>query len=60
MESGRSVFYNELTGVVMVRATSDELGVVSAAMETFGGSVQAEWGPPSTLERLTRDSKPAN
>jgi beta-lactamase regulating signal transducer with metallopeptidase domain len=44
MESGRSVFYNELTGVVMVRATSDELGVVSAAMETLGGSVQAEWG----------------
>jgi hypothetical protein len=44
MESGRSVFYNELTGVVMVRATADELGVVSAAMETLGGSVQAEWG----------------
>jgi beta-lactamase regulating signal transducer with metallopeptidase domain/LysM repeat protein len=44
MENGRSVFYNELTGVVMVRATSDELGVVSAAMETLGGSVQAEWG----------------
>jgi hypothetical protein len=44
VENGRSVFYNELTGVVMVRTTSDEIDVVSAAMETLGGTVEANYG----------------
>ena len=35
---GKAVFYNELTGVIMVRATADELEVVKAAVETLGGS----------------------
>jgi hypothetical protein len=35
----KSVFYNELTGVVMVRATEEDLQVVRAAMETLGGAV---------------------
>jgi hypothetical protein len=53
MENGRAVFYNELTGVVMVRVFSDELGVVSAAMETLGGAFetdfQANTGMPNTV-----------
>ena len=40
----KSVFYNELTGVVMVRATDKELHVVRAAIETLGGMVY-EQGP---------------
>lgn len=35
----KSLFYNELTGVVMVRATEEDLQVVRAAMETLGGAV---------------------
>jgi hypothetical protein len=33
----KGVFYNELTGIVMVRATSEDLEVVQAAIETLGG-----------------------
>lgn len=33
----KAVFYNELTGIVMVRATSEDLEVVQAAIETLGG-----------------------
>jgi beta-lactamase regulating signal transducer with metallopeptidase domain len=43
--SGKAVFYNELTGVVMVRATVDDLEIVSAAMETLGGEVKDRGGP---------------
>lgn len=35
---GKSIFYNELTGILMVRATFDDLNVVQAAIETLGGS----------------------
>jgi hypothetical protein len=38
MEPNKAVFYNELTGVVMVRATVDDLEVVRAAIETLGGT----------------------
>jgi hypothetical protein len=48
IENGRAVFYNELTGIVMVRATPDELGVVSAAMETLGGAFEGNYvGTPN-------------
>jgi hypothetical protein len=36
--SGKTVFYNDLTGIVMVRATADDLEIVKAAIETLGGS----------------------
>ncbi|HSU57354.1 MAG TPA: M56 family metallopeptidase [Candidatus Dormibacteraeota bacterium] len=37
MEPNKSVFYNELTGMVMVRATPQDLELVRAAIETLGG-----------------------
>jgi hypothetical protein len=40
MDHGKSVFYNEITGVVMVRATPDELNLIAAAMETLGGTAE--------------------
>lgn len=33
----KAIFYNELTGILMVRATADDLEVVQAAIETLGG-----------------------
>jgi len=35
--SGRSIFYNEMTGMVMVRASEDEMRTLEAAMETLTG-----------------------
>ncbi|HKS35985.1 MAG TPA: hypothetical protein VJW76_02260, partial [Verrucomicrobiae bacterium] len=35
---GKSVFYNDLTGIVMVRATREDLEIVRAAIETLGGT----------------------
>jgi len=35
---GKTVFYNDLTGIVMVRATHEDLEIVRAAIETLGGS----------------------
>ena len=39
LENGKSVFYNELTGVVMVRATPEDIELINAAIETLGGTV---------------------
>lgn len=33
----RSIFYNELTGIVMVRAAGEEIPLITAAMQTLGG-----------------------
>jgi hypothetical protein len=35
----KAVFYNDLTGIVMVRATAEDLELVQAAIETLGGSL---------------------
>jgi hypothetical protein len=35
--TGKTVFYNELTGIVMVRATFEDLEILKAAIETLGG-----------------------
>jgi beta-lactamase regulating signal transducer with metallopeptidase domain len=35
---GKTVFYNDLTGIVMVRATHEDLEIVKAAIETLGGT----------------------
>lgn len=34
----KAVFYNELTGVLMVRGTSEDLELIQAAVETLGGA----------------------
>jgi len=38
LDNHKAVFYNELTGVVMVRATLVDLETVRAAIETLGGA----------------------
>jgi len=38
----KAVFYNDLTGVLMVRATPDDLELVDAAVETLGGTTAAK------------------
>jgi hypothetical protein len=35
--AGKAVFYNALTGIIMVRGTHDDLEIVQAAIETLGG-----------------------
>jgi hypothetical protein len=40
----KSVFYNELTGIVMARATPEELEIIQAAIETLGGAASAHKG----------------
>ena len=37
MEGNKAIFYNELTGTVMVRVASEDLDVIQAAIETMGG-----------------------
>src|SRR5439155_14229224 len=34
---GKAVFYTDLTGILMVRATAEDLAIVQAAIETLGG-----------------------
>ena len=60
--ANKSVFYNDLTGIVMVRATREDLDIVQAAIETLGGqpaSVHPDGGsadasPPFYLNELMR------
>jgi hypothetical protein len=44
LEGNKSIFYNELTGTVMVRIAPEELDVVQAAIETLGGQLVAMYG----------------
>ena len=37
MDGNKAIFYNELTGTVMVRVAMEDLDVVQAAIETLGG-----------------------
>jgi len=37
MEGNKAIFYNELTGTVMVRVGVEDLDVIQAAIETLGG-----------------------
>ena len=41
MDGQKAIFYNELTGVLMVRATGPDLMVVEAAIQTLGGNTTA-------------------
>ena len=38
----KAVFYNELTGILMVRATPEDLVIVDAAIATLGGTAEAQ------------------
>ena len=42
---GKSIFYNNLTGVLMVRATADDLVIVQAAIETLAGRAAGQDDP---------------
>ena len=42
---GKSIFYNNLTGVLMVRATADDLVIVQAAIETLAGRAAGQEDP---------------
>jgi hypothetical protein len=37
MEGNKAIFYNELTGTVMVRVAAEDVDVIQAAIETLGG-----------------------
>jgi beta-lactamase regulating signal transducer with metallopeptidase domain len=41
-DSNKAVFFNDLTGILMVRATADDLKVVQAAIDTLGGTAVAQ------------------
>lgn len=40
--SPKTVFYNELTGIVMVRAAQDDMDVITATMQTLGATPLSE------------------
>ena len=40
---GKALFYNDLTGILMVRATTEDLAIVQGAVETLGGVANAQW-----------------
>lgn len=42
LEGNPSVFYNEMTGMVMVRVAPDDLETIAAAIQTLGGSAKTE------------------
>jgi beta-lactamase regulating signal transducer with metallopeptidase domain len=43
----KSIFYNQLTGILMVRGTQEDLSLVQAAIETLGGTLFSNaHGPP--------------
>jgi hypothetical protein len=37
MDGNKAIFYNELTGTVMVRVAAEDVDVIQAAIETLGG-----------------------
>ena len=49
--SPKSVFYNEHTGIVMVRATPEDMIVITATMQTLGGTPLAEAAPTTVKVR---------
>jgi hypothetical protein len=47
---GKAVFYNDLTGIIMVRATFEDLEIVKAAIETLGGSTGEQTAPQGSAK----------
>jgi len=50
--SPKSVFYNELTGIVMVRAAPEDITVITATMQTLGAAPLSE--APATAAKTGR------
>jgi hypothetical protein len=42
--NSKTVYYNDVTGIVMVRATASEHGLIQAAIETLGGTPAGYYG----------------
>lgn len=62
-ESGKIVFYNSLTGIVLVRAATEDMKTIEAVMETLGGFRQNESEAPQSIEsprNLDRRLSPQN
>jgi len=59
MDGNKAIFYNELTGTLMVRVAVDDLDVITAAIETLGGQAMGNYamgfgtagGMPSGMRR---------
>jgi beta-lactamase regulating signal transducer with metallopeptidase domain len=53
MDGNKAIFYNELTGTVMVRVAAEDVDVIQAAIETLGGqptgSYAVSYGQSSVL-----------
>jgi beta-lactamase regulating signal transducer with metallopeptidase domain len=45
MEGNKAIFYNELTGTVMVRVALDDLDIIQAAIKTLGGQAMGTGMP---------------
>jgi hypothetical protein len=43
MDGNKAIFYNELTGTVMVRVAAEDMDVIQAAMETLGGQLMGSY-----------------
>jgi len=43
-DNSKTVYYNDLNGMVMVRGTSSEQGLIQAAIETLGGTPAGYYG----------------
>lgn len=43
LEGNKAIFYNELTGTVMVRAAVEDIDVIQAAIETLGGQAMSDY-----------------
>jgi len=43
MEGNKAIFYNELTGTVMVRVAAEDVDVIQAAIETLGGQATGSY-----------------
>jgi len=51
----KSVFYNELTGIVMVRAAPEDMVVITATMQTLGGTPLSE--APATAAKSGKQGR---
>ena len=43
LDGNKAIFYNELTGTVMVRVAADDIDVIQAAIETLGGQATGNY-----------------
>ena len=53
---GKALFYNDLTGILMVRASHEDLEVIQAAIETLGG--EPERKAANSIDKTNWASRP--